>query len=164
VKAGAIAAILLFEPQFSIDLQLIGGVIILQTLPAVVIGLYSAWLHRWALVAGIVSGLTVGLVLLYRIPQVGPDGHVVRPHFGGSSWPLSDLGLNTHQTVYVGVVAVVVNLAVAVVGTLVLRYGGVPDGMDITGPHDYVADEGEPTIRRMAELIDGTERRGAHLR
>ena len=33
--------ILALDPQFSIDLQLIGGVIILKTLPAIVIGLYS---------------------------------------------------------------------------------------------------------------------------
>src|SRR5262249_57335181 len=134
------------------------------TLPAVALGLYSAWLHRWALVAGLVSGLVVGVALLYRIPQRGPGGGIVRRHFGGSSWPLSDLGLHTHQTVYAGVVAVLVNLAVAVAGTLVLRWGGVPSGVDMTSPHDYLADEGEPTIRRMTELVDGTERRGAHMR
>ena len=37
VKFGAVAFILFIDPQFSIDLQLIGGVIILQTLPAVAI-------------------------------------------------------------------------------------------------------------------------------
>src|SRR5262249_28042331 len=56
VKAGALLAIVLLDPQFSIDLQLIGGVIVLQTLPAVAIGLYTAWFHRWALVAGLVTG------------------------------------------------------------------------------------------------------------
>src|SRR4051812_30394738 len=35
VKLGAVAAILFIDPQFSIDLQLIGGVIILQTMPSV---------------------------------------------------------------------------------------------------------------------------------
>jgi SSS family solute:Na+ symporter len=164
VKAGAIVAIFVFAPQFSVDLQLIGGVIMLQALPAVAIGLYTSWLHRWALVAGLVSGLAVGLILLYRIPQLGPDGRVIRSHFGGSAWPLAHLGLHTEQTVYVGIVAVLVNLAVAAVGTVVLRAGRVPDGIDITGPHDYVADEGEPTIHRMTELVDGNERRGAHVR
>ena len=48
VKFGAVAFIVFVDPQFSIDLQLIGGVIILQTLPAVVIALYTRWLHRWA--------------------------------------------------------------------------------------------------------------------
>jgi SSS family solute:Na+ symporter len=46
VKLGAVAAILFINPQFSIDLQLIGGVIILQTLPSVALGLYTRWMHR----------------------------------------------------------------------------------------------------------------------
>ena len=41
VKVGALVAILALDPQFSIDLQLIGGIIILQTLPAVALGLYT---------------------------------------------------------------------------------------------------------------------------
>ena len=35
VKVGAVAFVVLISPQFSVDLQLIGGVIILQTLPSV---------------------------------------------------------------------------------------------------------------------------------
>ncbi len=35
VKLGAVAFVVFVDPQFSIDLQLIGGVIILQTLPSV---------------------------------------------------------------------------------------------------------------------------------
>ncbi len=52
VKAGALLFILLINPQFSIDLQLLGGAIILQTLPSVMLGLYTRWLHRGALIAG----------------------------------------------------------------------------------------------------------------
>ena len=62
VKAGAIVVILALDTQFSIDLQLIGGVIILQTLPAIVIGLYSRAAHAWGLLAGLVAGLVVGHV------------------------------------------------------------------------------------------------------
>src|ERR671917_2859915 len=43
VKFGAILFIIAVDPQFSIDLQLIGGVIILQTLPAVAIAPYNPW-------------------------------------------------------------------------------------------------------------------------
>ncbi|MFD0854269.1 sodium:solute symporter, partial [Actinomadura adrarensis] len=57
VKVGAVACILLLDPEFSIDLQLIGGVIILQTLPAVGLGLFTRWFHRGALIAGWASGL-----------------------------------------------------------------------------------------------------------
>src|SRR5919107_568335 len=74
VKLGAVAAILFIDPQFSIDLQLIGGVIILQTLPAVALGLYTRWLHRGGLIAGWVAGMAAGIMMPYNIPRVGPDG------------------------------------------------------------------------------------------
>ena len=48
------------DPQFSIDLQLIGGVIILQTLPAVALGLYTRWFHRGGLIAGWIAGMGAG--------------------------------------------------------------------------------------------------------
>ena len=69
VKAGAVVVILALDPQFSIDLQLIGGVIILQTLPAIVIGLYSRWAHGWALLAGWAVGLAAGLYMVYDTPN-----------------------------------------------------------------------------------------------
>ncbi|TMM33737.1 MAG: sodium:solute symporter [Actinobacteria bacterium] len=165
VKIGAVLVIVLVNPQFSIDLQLIGGVVVLQILPAVGLGLYTAWLHRWALLAGMAAGLLSGLTMLYQIPQLGPDGAtVVRAHFGGSAWPLSHLGLHTGVVLYAGILALAVNLAVAAVGTVALRWVGVPPGVDLTVPLDYEADEGEG-IQRMAELVDGTAtHRAAHLR
>jgi solute:Na+ symporter, SSS family len=165
VKVGAVLAIILLAPQLAIDLQLIGGMTILQTLPAVALGLYTAWFHRWALVAGLACGLATGLILLYQIPQVGPNGVILRAHFGGSSWPLAKLGLDTRYTIYVGLAALAVNLVVAVVGTLALRIAGAPNGTDMTDRHDYVADEGENAIQRMTELVDGAGlNRGAHVR
>ena len=103
--------------------------------------------------------------MLYQIPQLGPDGAtVVRAHFGGSAWPLSHLGLHTGVVLYAGILALAVNLAVAAVGTVALRWVGVPPGVDLTVPLDYEADEGEG-IQRMAELVDGTAtHRAAHLR
>jgi SSS family solute:Na+ symporter len=156
VKLGAVAFIVFLDPQFSIDLQLIGGVIILQTLPTVGLGLYTNRLHRYALVAGLVAGLATGVAMLYQIPQPGPDGRTVaRAHFGGSAWPLSHIGIHNGQAVYVGLVAVAVNLAVALAATMVLRNLQVPDGVDVTSPGDYLADEGDPSIRRLAGLVDG---------
>ncbi len=73
VKAGAVLVILLISPQFSIDLQLIGGVIILQTLPAVAIGVFTNWLHRWGLVAGWLAGMGLGMWMLYQIPTPPPS-------------------------------------------------------------------------------------------
>jgi SSS family solute:Na+ symporter len=145
VKAGAVLVILLINPQFSIDLQLIGGVIILQTLPAVAVGLYTNWLHRWGLVAGWLAGMGLAMWMLYQIPNVA----TAHKHFGGSAFPLSkwfdptSIGLNAKTTVYVGFIAVVVNAVVAVIVTLICKAAKAPDGVDATRPDDYLEDRAE---------------------
>ncbi|MDX6682020.1 MAG: solute:Na+ symporter, family, partial [Solirubrobacteraceae bacterium] len=63
VKVGALVIIVTLPTKYAIELQLLGGVWILQTLPAIVVGLYSRWLHRWALVAGWAIGMTVGTLM-----------------------------------------------------------------------------------------------------
>ncbi|GAA2369692.1 monocarboxylate uptake permease MctP [Dactylosporangium salmoneum] len=141
VKFGALVFVVFVDPQFSIDLQLIGGVIILQTLPAVGLGLFTRWFHRGALAAGWAAGMGLGLWMLYLVknPTTGR-------HFAGSAFPLSEWGLDTKKTIYVGFVAVVANLLVAVVVTLILRATSVADGGDDTQPADYFADEGDPRL------------------
>ena len=156
VKVGALAAILLLDPQFSIDLQLIGGVLILQTLPAVALGLYTRWFHAKALIAGWAVGMLVGFWGLWQIPQrsFAEDGTItiVRQHFGGSGFPLAELGFDTPATIYVGVPAILANLLVAVLGTLALR-GHVDDGIDTTRPVDYTAEEGDPGVRDLSAAV-----------
>jgi SSS family solute:Na+ symporter len=156
VKVGALAAILLLDPQFSIDLQLIGGVLILQTLPAVALGLYTRWFHAKALIAGWAAGMLVGFWGLWQIPQrlFEADGTItiVREHFGGSGFPLAELGLDTPATIYVGVPAIAANLLVAVLGTLALR-GHVDDGVDTTRSVDYTAEEGDPGVRDLSDAL-----------
>ncbi|GAB1645824.1 monocarboxylate uptake permease MctP [Krasilnikovia sp. MM14-A1259] len=150
VKIGAVAFILFLDPQFSIDLQLIGGVIILQTGPAVALGLYSRWLHRGGLIAGWVAGMGLGMWMLYQIPNATTG----RQHFGGSAFPLSDFGFDTKRTIYVGFVAVLVNLLVAVVATLILRAAKTPEGVDGTTADDYFADEGDPRLEKSRVTPD----------
>ena len=87
MKVGAVACIVFLDPQFSIDLQLIGGVIILQTLPAVALGLYTRWFHRGGLIAGWVAGMGLGFVDALPDPQRRDR----RAHFGGSAFPLEKL-------------------------------------------------------------------------
>jgi len=153
VKLGAVAAILLIDPQFSIDLQLIGGVIILQTLPSVAIGLYTRWLHRGALITGWVVGMTSGIVMLYNVPRIGPDGVVLREHWGGSAFSLGKLGLDTTYTVYAGFLALLVNLLVTVAVTFVLRAMNVEDGVDGTSPTDYTAEREDPSVRDLPDPL-----------
>jgi SSS family solute:Na+ symporter len=144
VKVGAVAFIIFLDPQFSIDLQLIGGVVILQTAPAVALGLYTRWLHRGGLIAGWIAGMGLGLWMLYDIPNAATK----RAHFGGSAFPLKDFGFDTPKTIYVGFVAVAVNLLVAVIVTFILRAMKTPDGVDGTTPDDYFADEGDPRLEK----------------
>ncbi|OLF15537.1 monocarboxylate uptake permease MctP [Actinophytocola xanthii] len=153
VKFGAVAFILFIDPQYAIDLQLIGGVIILQTLPAVAIALYTRWLHRWALLAGWLVGMTWGMVLLYGIPNPASG----RAHFGGSALALDKLNLFGWQPfegstvqIYVGFVALLANLLVAVVGTLIVRRLNVSNGQDGTTDADYHVDEGDEDLRPIA--------------
>ncbi|MES9542299.1 monocarboxylate uptake permease MctP [Actinomadura sp. NPDC000600] len=145
VKAGAVLCILALDPQFSIDLQLIGGVIILQTLPAVGLGLLTRWFHRGALIAGWAAGMTAGLWMLYQIPNPAKG----KEHFGGSAYPLSDLGLDTKMAIYTGMLALAVNVIVAIAGTLICRAARLADGEDATRAADYLADEGDPRVKDL---------------
>ena len=153
VKLGAVAAILFLNPQFSIDLQLIGGVIILQTLPSVALGLYTRWMHRGGLIAGWAAGMATGILLVYNIPKLNPDGTVAREHFGGSSFPLAKLGFDSKAAIYAGFVALLVNLVVTVVVTMILRAMKVAEGVDGTAESDYTAEREDPTVRDLPDPL-----------
>ncbi|HET9256194.1 MAG TPA: sodium:solute symporter [Pseudonocardiaceae bacterium] len=156
VKLGAVAFIVFIDPQYAIDLQLIGGVIILQTLPMVAIALYTRWFHIWGLAVGWAVGMAWGLVMLYGIPNLASG----RQHFGGSALALGKLSLlgwhpfgGSPMLIYVGFVALIGNLAVAVLVTVVLRRMRVFNGTDETNPGDYHEDEGSPRLRPAAGML-----------
>jgi solute:Na+ symporter, SSS family len=60
VKAGALVFIILLPQQYAIQLQLLGGIWIIQTLPAVLLGLYTRWFNSWALLVAWATGTVVG--------------------------------------------------------------------------------------------------------
>jgi SSS family solute:Na+ symporter len=139
VKAGAVLFILGLQPQFSINLQLIGGVIILQALPSVFIGLYTRWPHRAGLLAGWAAGMGTGVAMLYVTANPAAN----QGHWGGSAFALSHLGLHTTQSLYTGFIAVVINLLVTAIVTLAAKALRVPDGTDETAAADYYTDEAD---------------------
>ena len=153
VKFGALGFIIFLNPSFAIDLQLIGGVIILQTLPAVGIGLFSRWFHRGGLIAGWAVGMTTALVLLYQIPKKDAAGNVLKAHFGGSGYPLSNFGFDTQISVWAGFIAIIVNLVVAVVVTMILQAMKVSAGIDRTKHSDYFAELGDPDVKEIVPEI-----------
>jgi solute:Na+ symporter, SSS family len=118
VKIGALAFVLSLDQSAAINFQLLGGIWILQTFPALVFGLYTRWFHRWALLTGWAVGMVYGTWAAWTVASA------TQAHFGGSSKLIPGLG----QLGYIGVTAFALNVAVTVVLTLVLRALGAPAG------------------------------------
>lgn len=59
-KCGALLVILFIPITFANNLQLMGSVWILQTAPAVLLGLYTRWFQRYALMVGWIAGMGLG--------------------------------------------------------------------------------------------------------
>jgi solute:Na+ symporter, SSS family len=148
VKAGALAFVFALPKTFSINLQLLGGIWILQTFPAIVVGLYTRWFHRWALIIGWAAAMIFGTIAAYRVPSAGSPGS----HFGGST----DVVPLIQHTVYIGVTAIVINLVISVVLTFVFRAFRLPGGADETQPSHYLADP-EPGAAGPVTVAAGTE-------
>jgi SSS family solute:Na+ symporter len=136
VKFGALIFVLALSKSFAINLQLLGGVWILQTLPGIVVGLYTRWLHRTALLVGWAVGMAWGTWLAYGVKSPTQD------HFGG---PLVNFP-GTETKVYIALIAFGLNLVVVVVLTLVFRAMKLAEGVDQTRPQDYHADAGDTGV------------------
>src|SRR5262249_46528822 len=67
VKVGALVFILFVPTQYAIQLQLLGGIWIIQTLPAVLIGLYTRWFNAWALLIGWAVGTFAGTYMAVAV-------------------------------------------------------------------------------------------------
>lgn len=136
VKVGALVFVLTMDKTVAINFQLLGGIWILQTVPALVGGLFTRWPHRWALLAGWAAGMTYGTWRAYATPSATQD------HFGNTNLiPL--IG----EKGYIGLTAFILNVIVVIVATVVLKALKVPDGEDRTRPSDYTADAGDPDVR-----------------
>ncbi len=105
VKFGALIFIIFLPTQFAIDLQLLGGVWILQTFPAIVFSLYTRGLKLPALFLGWIAGMGVGTTLAIE-QNLKP---VYAIHFDGATYPC-----------YIGVIALAVNIIITVVLSLLM--------------------------------------------
>jgi SSS family solute:Na+ symporter len=138
VKLGALLFAIELPRTFSINLQLLGGVWILQLAPMIIGGLFTRWFHRWALLTGWLAGMTYGTVAAYNVKNATTS------HWAASS----DIVFG--HTVYIGLTAVIINLVIAVVLTLVFKAAKVPEGTDETLPHQYTADPEDAPARAPA--------------
>jgi SSS family solute:Na+ symporter len=63
VKFGALVFILFVPTQYAVQLQLLGGIWIIQTLPPVMLGAYTRWFNSWALLIGWAVGTYAGTAM-----------------------------------------------------------------------------------------------------
>jgi SSS family solute:Na+ symporter len=106
VKIFALAFIVFIPTDYAVYLQLLGGIWIIQTLPAVMIGTFSRWFNDWALLLGWAVGSIVGTVL------------AVQTHLS-PTYALQLAGYTLPG--YIAFYALILNLAVAMVLTPVCR-------------------------------------------
>jgi solute:Na+ symporter, SSS family len=144
VKVGALLFAVELPHTFSINLQLLGGVWILQVFPALVGGLFTRWFHRWALLAGWLAGMIFGTIAAYKVASPTAS------HWAGST------DLEFGHTVYIGLSAIILNIAIAVILTLIFKATRVPEGADETLPHQYTADPAEPPAPAPTPVGTGT--------
>jgi solute:Na+ symporter, SSS family len=99
VKIGAVLFILVLPQDYAIQLQLLGGIWIIQLLPAILLGLYTRWCNAQALLVGWAAGLALGT---YMAATQG---------FTTSVYPLTVFGLMIPG--YAALYSVAVNLLLA---------------------------------------------------
>ncbi|MDE2477811.1 MAG: sodium:solute symporter [Betaproteobacteria bacterium] len=124
VKFGALLFIVFLPLKYAIQLQLLGGILVLQTLPAIVSGIYTRWFDAKALLLGWAVGLGWGV---WAASLSGFKSSAYALHVAGQIIPA-----------YIGLYAVIINIVVAVVATLVIRALGMANDRDATSAADYV--------------------------
>jgi solute:Na+ symporter, SSS family len=125
VKAGALVFILFVPTQYAIQLQLLGGIWIIQTLPAVMLGAYTRWFNSWALLAGWAVGTFAGTEMAIATKLTPTFPLMV----GGYTFPG-----------YTAVYTVILNLVIAAVLTPVFNaMGAKSPAVDETAAGDYHA-------------------------
>ena len=107
VKVGALAFILFLPTQYALDLQLLGGLWIMQILPSLVFSLFTRWFRAEGLLLGWASGIGWGSWTAWS-NGLKPLATI---SFGGDSYIF-----------YVGLGALILNVAVAAVATVVVTW------------------------------------------
>ncbi|WP_067825347.1 monocarboxylate uptake permease MctP [Actinomadura kijaniata] len=130
VKVGALVFVFAFGKSLAINMQLLGGIWVVQTFPALALGVFTRWFHRWALLAGWAAGMVYGTWTAYLSSSPAQE------HFASPLAEIPFLG----RSGYIALTAFVLNMLVVVALTVAFRAFGVPDGADETSPSDYTAD------------------------
>lgn len=121
---GAVAFILAMPATYAVQLQLLGGMWIIQTFPAVMLSVFTRFFNGWALLAGWAAGLASATWL------------VAENHFSGAIWAFHVLGYTLPA--YIAFATVLLNTAVATLLSLPLNALASDRAGDETGAADYV--------------------------
>lgn len=106
VKLGALVFVLTLDSQFALNFQLLGGIWILQTIPTVLLGLFTdRFADKRALLAGWAVGIVYGTLAAYNISSPNTS------HFGGSTATPFFLT----SPMYIAVSALILNLAITLI-------------------------------------------------
>lgn len=123
VKVGALIFILGLKQSYAIQLQLLGGIWIIQTLPAVLMGLYTRWLNPSALLMGWASGIAAGTWMAASV-DFKP---IYALHILGVTVPC-----------YAALSALILNVAVSAVLSALFNVAARRPRVDTTIAGDYV--------------------------
>ncbi|HVY59838.1 MAG TPA: sodium:solute symporter [Xanthobacteraceae bacterium] len=123
VKFGALVFIIFLPLQYAIQLQLLGGIWISQTIPAVIVGLYTRWLNPWALLVGWAVGIISGTWMAGSLS------------FQSAVFPLAVGSLTVPG--YAALYALALNFAISIVLSVLLNPLQMTKGSDETSAADY---------------------------
>ena len=123
VMLGALLFVLRLPQVYAINLQLLGGIWIVQTLPSVLIGLYTRKLHPYALLIGWAAGIGAGT---WMEMQLGLKGSIYPLHILGETIPC-----------YAAFSALILNVAVSVLASAIFNVLVRRPFVDATAPEDY---------------------------
>jgi SSS family solute:Na+ symporter len=123
VKLGALVFIIFVPTQYAIYLQLLGGILIIQTLPSVMLGVYTRWFNDWALLIGWAVGTATG-IWMFNAANWAPNYPLV---IAGHTFPG-----------YAALYTVILNLVIVIVLTPIFNAMGGKQ-IDETAGADYHA-------------------------
>jgi solute:Na+ symporter, SSS family len=126
VKFGALAFILWLPTPYAIQMQLLGGIWMVQLFPSVVVGVFTRWFHPWALVAGWIGGMASGTAMAATLGLKSSVYPLHLPPYLGGTWSM-----------YAAVPALLLNLAISGALTAILRAARAPEGADKTDVTTY---------------------------
>ncbi|MDR3506114.1 MAG: sodium:solute symporter [Acidocella sp.] len=120
---GAVVFILAIPSAYAVQLQLLGGMWIIQTFPAVILSVFTRAFNGWALLAGWAVGIASATWL------------AAENHFTGAIWAFHILGYTLPS--YIALATVLLNAVVAAVLSPVFHAIADDRGQDETTEADY---------------------------